>query len=113
MFVDFAGVIVVKAHLHLERSRISRITLLALVDRILGIVLAKLVIHEFQTEPPVVVGNRRDVREHLIETLFQEPAIRVLLYFNQVRHLKDVFLLGETHADVLTDIYRMNPVFIH
>ncbi len=113
MFLDLARLRVVKTNLDLQRRCVGRVALLALVDRILGIVPAELIIHKLQAESPVMVGYRRDVGKHLIDSFLKEPPVRVLLHFDQVRHLKDVLFLREAHANVLADLHRMNSVFIH
>ncbi len=87
MFVDLVVFSVVKAHSHLERSRIGRVAFLALLDGVLGILLAKLEAGELETQLAAVIRNRGNIPENFIQTLIQKPLIRVFLNFDEIRHV--------------------------
>ncbi len=114
LFLDFPlRFLVIKAYAHPQRCRIVRVVLLALFDGILDLISAESVAYKGQAEMAAVIVDGRNVVKDLLEAFVQEPLIGILLDFQQVGHLKDLFLLLKTHPYTLTVIGRMHPVFFH
>src|SRR5262249_50092610 len=92
---------------HLERDGMRHPTVMALLDRVLGV--PEVVPHELQRRVLVVVGDRKDALEHRLEThvlavlrrvvLLQEGLVRVPLDLDQVRDLND----GRNLPEIATD----------
>ena len=113
MLADFFFFFIVQTDSYRQRSRISGIPLLAFLNRILDIVLAQLKSHEFQLQGTAVIRNGRDIVKRFLKPLVKEPLIGVLLDFNQVGHLQNLFLSCIRHTHNLSIGYRTYSVFLH
>ena len=110
---DLSAFLIIKPYIDLKWSRVSSVSVLTLLDRILHVILAELEIHKLETQMTVVVRDRRNVSKYFLQTFFQEPAVRILLHLDQIGYLQNLLLSGETHARILTGGNGTYPVFFH
>ena len=99
MFLDIVLIILIeKTNFNPKRSFISNITLFALFDRVLCLVLIKLESDKFHTNIATEIRNRRNVVKCFFQALVLEPFIGVLLNFDQIGNLKNLFLALIRHT---------------
>ena len=110
---DFLRLLVVKSDAHLKWCSISSITLSALINVVLLLISAKLKINELQAQMTTEISNWGNIPEHFFQSFVQEPLVRIRLYLNQVRHLKDFLLTGKTHSHAFAYFYWMYSVLLH
>src|SRR5699024_3808007 len=83
VFVYLIIFLIIQPYSDFQRRRVSRITLFALVDRVLHVVFTKRKIDKFQTQMSAVVSDRGNIVEDLFESFIEEPLIGILLNFNE------------------------------
>ena len=105
--------LIIKMNKYLQGSRIGAVALFALFDGILCVLLIEPVARKRKAQMSAVVLDRRNVVQHLPETLLAKPLIGVLLNFDQIRHRQDFLLSLVAHTDVSATACRMYPVFFH
>jgi len=113
MLVDLIIFLIIKPYSDLQRCRISCISLLTLIDRVLYIIFAECKIHKLQTQMTTVVSDRGNIVEYLFEAFIQKPLVGILLNFNEVGHLQYFFLPGIAHAEAFSGFDGTNSVFLH
>ena len=107
LLFDLAGLFIQEAGADPQGGGIGGIPLLALGDGILrGIVQA--VVNKVKNQVALVVGDRRDIVEDFLQSLFQEPFVGILLHLDQVWHVQDFVDPSETHPDIFTQLYRLD-----
>ena len=87
MFLQFSGLLVFQAHLHIERSRIIDVLRLALLDIILAF--AEIVFAKMQRPLVRAVLNRGNICKYILQPFPAEPFIRLRLQIEQMRHFQD------------------------
>src|SRR5699024_5853703 len=75
VFVYLIIFLIIKPYSDFQRRRVSRITLFALVDRVLHVVFTKRKIDKFQTQMSAVASDRGNIVEDLFESFIEEPLI--------------------------------------
>ena len=108
LLLDLLGLLVAQADLHLQGGGIRGVPGLALLHVVLG-GLVHLVVDEGQLQIALVVGNRRNVGEHLPQAGVQKPLVRRLLDLQKVRHGHGFLVPGK----VLTKGLSVKLVFGH
>ena len=107
LLLDLAGLLVAQAHLDLDRAGVGGVALLALLDRVLGLVVHR-VVEERKLQIAGVVGDGVRVAEHLVQAFLKEPVVGVLLDLEQVGHLENLVVLGKALAEGLAEIRVLN-----
>ena len=113
MLIDLTGFVVAKPHIYFKGSRIGCISLLALFDRVLDIILAKLMGYEFQTQLAGEIHDRRNVTKGFRQTFCQKPLVGIDLNTDQVRHVQDFPLGGVAHTCAFSRFDRTHSEFFH
>ena len=104
LLLDLLGLAVAQTHADLERSSVCGVPRLALLLRILGRFVHGIV-HERKLQIAGVVRDRCYALEYLPQTLVQKPLVGVLLNFEQVRHILDLFRPSEALSDCSSVLY--------
>ena len=65
-----------------------------------------MIINEVQNKVAGIIRDGRNIAENFLQSLFKEPLIRVLLYLNEVWHIKHLIDFGKTHADIFAELDR-------
>ena len=94
---DLAGLFVGQTHKHFQGSFIGRVTLLALLHRILGGVFDREV-HKLDGQVPAVIVDGGNIVQNLHHSVAAEPFKRLLLHLNEVRHIQGFIDLGESKS---------------
>ena len=97
LLLDLLGLLVAQADADLQRGRIRGVAGFALLLGVLRI-LVHGVIHEAQLEIAGVVGDDVHILEHITQTLFEEPFVRILLDLQKIRHALDLLVTGKAHS---------------
>ena len=97
LLFDLLGLLVAQADADLQRGRIRGVACFALLLGVLRI-LVHGVIHEAQLEVAGVVGDDVHILEHITQTLFEEPFVRILLDLQKIRHALDLLVTGKAHS---------------
>ncbi len=105
--------LVVQTDTNLQRSRVCRVSFLALFDVVLDFILAESVAHKRKAQMTVVVLDGTDVIKRLLQTFLEEPAIGGFLDFNQIGHFLDFLLTGKAHPHAVSAFDGTHPVFVH
>ena len=113
MFLNFAVFLVQQTNSDVQRSCVIRVTLFALLDRILDLVSAKLIIHEFQAQLIAEVFNRRDVIEDFFEAHIYEPIVGRFLHLDQIGHFQNFSSPLVAHSNRFSGLNWTNSVFLH
>ncbi len=113
MFADLFLLLVIQADCHRQRGRIGGISLLAFLNRIFHVVSAQFKVDKFKAQGTAVICNRGDIVESLPQTLVKKPLIGILLDFNQVGHLQNLFLPCITHTRNFGTGNWTYSVFLH
>ena len=113
MLFNLAVFLVDQSDGDVQRCRVIRVSLLALLDRILYPVAVKSVVNEFEAQLIAEVFDRRDIIKYLFESLIDEPVIGGLLNFNQIGHLQDFLPPLVAHSNRSAGLYWTNSVFLH
>ena len=77
-----------EADFHAQRQRVGRVAVAAFLFVVLGLA-AELVLEEVQLEVVGIVGDGRKIVKHLSDALFDERAVRFLLYLYEVGDVDD------------------------
>ena len=113
MLADFIIFFIMESYLYLQRGSISRIAFHAFLNRIFFVFFAQFEVNKFQTQLSAIVFNRGNVIKSFLQAIGKEPVIRVLLNFNQIRHLKNFSGPLIAHSKAFACFNRTDPVFLH
>ena len=113
MLTDFFFFLIVEADSNRQRRCIGSIPFLAFLNRIFNIVLAQLKVHKFKAKGTAVICDRRDIIKNLFQSLVKKPLIGILLDFDQIGHLQNLFLPCVTHTHHLGAGSWTYSVFLH
>ena len=103
VLLDLPRLLIGKTDEHLKRRLVGRISLLALLHRILrGGVDRE--IDKFNREVARIVVDGRDVPQDLHHTLLAEPLKGFLLYLDEVRHFQGLVDLGKAESRGFTEL---------
>ena len=111
-FLDLMGVAVGQTHRHLQRRGVGRVALLALLDRVFRLLVQR-IIRELEDQALAVVGDGRNIRQHLAKAFLQKALIGILLNFNQIGYCQRFLNAGKTHSRAFAHLHRMNHTFNH
>lgn len=104
---ELTGLLVEKTRGHTDRNSIGSVTLLALLNGILSLVV-KAVADEREFVSAIGIGDRGELLEDLLDTVIQEPFVGILLNTDEVRHIDDLIDLRKTHSGGFSELYGLN-----
>ena len=107
--------LVEKADGHAERCGVVNVSLLALLYRVLGLGVYR-VVDELDLEISRIIGDRGDITKNFHQSLTAEPLVGLLLNINEIRQVQSLIDLGKAHTCVLTELlglYHLNNHSIH
>ena len=107
LLLDFVGLRVAQTDPHLDGLGVGSVPLLALLNGVLGLILHG-VVQEGQLQLAGEVGNGAYVLEDLPQAGIQEPLIGVLLDFQHVGDLQDLFILRVRFTHGLAEHYVLD-----
>ena len=111
--LDLAGLVVGQADQHLQRGGVGHVAFAALLKRVLGRLVQR-IIDELQLQVAIEIVNRRNVIENLAEVLLQKTLVGILLNLDQIGHLHNFFDAGKALANpALSKLHVMNPDVLH
>ena len=100
--LDLACLLVGQANVYLKRSRVVNVSLFALLNGVLGMLLVQGVGNELDNEIAVGIGNGRCISQNLHQAFLFEPLIGLGLNFYQIRQGVIKPRCGEAFSCVLT-----------
>ena len=108
LLLDLLGLKVAQTHADLERRGIRRVTGLALLLGVLGL-LVHGIVDEAQLKITGIVGNGVGIPEHLAQAGLQKPLIALFLDLQQVGHVLDLFVSRKA----LSESFAVENIFRH
>ncbi len=69
--------------------------------------------YELKAQRIAVIGDRRDIVEHFLESLIQKPPVGILLNFYQIRHFQNFLLSRIAHTRDFGVTGRTDSVLFH
>ncbi len=95
LLLDLAGLLVEEPGGDPQRRGIGGVPLLALLDRVLGLVVEP-VVDKIEHEVAGVILDGRDIPEDLPQPLVQKPLVGIFLHLDEVGHPDDLINAGKT-----------------
>ena len=108
LLLDLLSLKVAQTHADLERRGIRRVTGLALLLGVLGL-LVHGIVDEAQLKITGIVGNGVGIPEHLAQAGLQKPLIALFLDLQQVGHVLDLFVSRKA----LSESFAVENIFRH
>ena len=112
LHIHFACFLIDEADFHLQGRGIVDIPHLAFLNVVFGLIQHP-VIQKFQRQRFRIIGNGRNVVEHLPQTIFQKTRIGIFLDLNEIGNFNGFLDLGKAHSLCFPGVYFMHHAFMH
>ena len=110
-FLDFTGILVHQAYVHVQGSAVGRVAFLAFLNRVFRFAQFETFKRKFQIF--VEILNRGDVVENLVQSFVDEPLVRFALQIDQMGHRNDFVDFSEAIPCSVTCLNRFKHVTLH